>query len=212
MKELLIRFPFFLLLLVLACEAQEKQNTQDKARLVGGPCEGCEAIYEWGDKNLSPVDTLPDFREEGPKLKITGTIYQKDGKTPAKDIILYIYHTDQKGVYPTKGNDTGWAKRHGYLRGWIKTGTDGKYAFYTLKPATYPDRSEPAHIHATVKEPSLNEYYLEDYLFEGDPLLKNVKPNEYPRGGAGIVSLKKEETILVAKRDIILGLNIPDYE
>lgn len=210
MKKLLMCIPFFLL--VLACEAQEKQNIEDKAGLVGGPCEGCEAIYEWGDKNLSPVDTLPDFREEGPKLKITGTIYQKDGKTPAKDVILYIYHTDQKGVYPTRGHETGWAKRHGYLRGWIKTGADGKYAFYTLKPATYPDRSEPAHIHATVKEPGLNEYYLDDYLFENDPLLENAKLNEYPRGGFGIVSLKRENTLLIAKRDIILGLNIPDYE
>lgn len=209
MKKLLTCVAFFLLM--LACEAQQKNALEGKARLVGGPCEGCEALYEWGDKKLSPVDTLPDFREEGPKLKITGNIYQKDGKTPARNVILYIYHTDQKGVYPTKGDETGWAKRHGYLRGWIKTAEDGRYTFYTLRPGAYPDRAEPAHIHATVKEPGVSEYYLSDYLFDDDPLLENTSPEGSPRGGSGIVSLKKGNDVSIAERDIILGLNIPDY-
>lgn len=204
----------FIFLILAACQAQDQDQGENNkaAGKVGGPCEGCEAIYEWGDKKLSPVDTLPDFKEQGPRLKITGTIYHKDGKTPAKDVILYIYHTNQQGVYPTRGNETGWAKRHGYLRGWIKTGADGSYTFYTLRPNTYPDRSEPAHIHATVKEPGLNEYYLDSYFFDDDSLLKKAKTGTALRGGSGIVSVRKENGIAVAERDIILGLNIPGYE
>jgi len=183
------------------------------AQQVGGSCEGCEAIFEYGSKKLTSIDTLPDFNDSGPKLEISGIIYQNDGKTPAKDVILYIYHTDQKGVYPQKGNETGWAKRHGYLRGWIKTNADGKYKFYTLRPASYPDTRAPQHIHPVIKEPNKNEYYIDEYLFTDDPFLNaKEQAQQQKRGGSGIVTLsKKKDGTWVGKRDIILGLNIPNY-
>lgn len=205
---------FLIILLASGCQAQENRAKQQASQHVGGPCEGCEALHEYGEKTLSPVDTLPGFGKPGTdKLKVTGTVYQKDGKTPAEGVILYIYHTDETGVYPTRGNETGWAKRHGYLRGWIRTGTDGRYTFYTLRPHSYPSRTQPAHIHVTVKEPDKNEYYLDDFLFDSDPLLsQKIRESRANRGGAGIVSLQKEGNLLVAKRDIILGRNIPDYD
>ena len=180
---------------------------------IGGGCEGCEAIFEFGEKTLTPVDTLPGFEQTEPKLKLTGTVFQRDGKTPAKDVILYIYHTDRTGIYPKKGTETGWAKRQGYQRGWIKTDETGRYAFYTFRPAAYPDRSEPEHIHLTVKEPDKNEYYLDDYLFEDDPILTDQKRKLLRnRGGSGIGNPQLENRIFTFHRDIILGLNIPDYE
>lgn len=183
-------------------------------QLVGGPCEGCEAVFEYGDRELSPVDTLPDFGDEGPRIKVTGTIYQSDGKTPAEGVILYVYHTDQTGVYPTKGGETGWASRHGYIRGWVKTGKDGKYTFYTLEPGVYPDRTTPAHIHPVILEPSGKYYWLGSYHFEGDPLLTDKeKSPEWPRGGSsGLLKLKKDGNLLVGVRDITLGKNIPGYD
>jgi protocatechuate 3,4-dioxygenase, beta subunit len=192
----------------------QKDPDGNKNVHVGGRCEGCEAIYESPvalDK-LSWIDTLPDFNEDGPRLVISGTIYQQDGKTPAKDVVLYIYHTDQTGNYSTKGNETGWGKRHGYIRGWIKTNEQGQYKFYTLLPAAYPGRRDPAHIHPVIKEPNKNEYWIDEYLFDDDLLLTNDDRNRRRQhGGPGILKLKKENGILVGKRDIILGLNIPDY-
>ncbi|MBF8964933.1 intradiol ring-cleavage dioxygenase [Pontibacter sp. FD36] len=201
------------LVLSTSCQAQDDRGRQQPARQVGGPCEGCEALHEYGDKQLSPTDTLPGFHPQAQdKLKVTGTVYLPDGKTPAQDVILYIYHTDETGIYPTKGDEKGWARRHGYLRGWIQTGTDGRYTFYTIKPGTYPSRSEPAHIHITVKEPDKNEYYLDDFLFEDDSLLtQQVRASRKDRGGNGIITLGREGELLVAERDIILGQNIPDY-
>jgi protocatechuate 3,4-dioxygenase beta subunit len=186
---------------------------QSSGRLVGGDCEGCEAIFEYGTKVLSRIDTLPDFSEEGPKLEITGTIYQHDGRTPAKNVILYIYHTDQKGLYATRGNESGWGKRHGYIRGWIKTGADGKYTFYTLKPAPYPGGGNPAHIHPVIKEEGIQEYWIDEYLFDDDPILtKEERLNQKQRGGSGIIKLtKNKHGMLVGKRDIVLGKNIPGY-
>lgn len=184
------------------------------AQRVGGGCEGCEAVFEYGSKKLTSIDTLPDFKESGPKLEISGTIFQADGKTPAKGVILYIYHTDQKGIYPQKGSEIGWAKRHGYLRGWIKTNADGKYKFYTLRPASYPNSKSPQHIHPVIKEPNRNEYYIDEYLFADDPFLdEKEKANQQNRGGSGIIILtRKQDGTWVGKRDIVLGLNIPSYK
>lgn len=196
-----------------AC-SQKNPDKEAHAKLVGGRCEGCEAVLEYGSKKLTPVDTLPDFRDSGPRLEVSGTIYHKDGKTPAKDVILYIYHTDQKGIYPVKGNETGWAKRHGYIRGWIKTNQDGNYKFLTLLPAAYPGREAPAHIHPIIKEPAKNEYWIDEFLFDDDPLLtKEARSGSRNRGGSGILKTQKNaQGLIVAKRDIILGLNVPDYE
>ena len=201
----------FLTLLLTSCA-----NSQNRVipRLVGGPCEGCEAVFEYGDKVLTAIDTLPGFPDKGLKIKVSGTIYQNDGKTPAKDIILYAYHTDQKGIYPTKGDETGWAKQHGYLRGWVKTDENGQYTFYTLKPEVYPSRTTPAHIHFTILEPSGKYYWLGSCHFEGDSLLnaKEINPDSPRGGGSGLLTLRKEEGLWVGKRDIILGKNIADYE
>jgi protocatechuate 3,4-dioxygenase beta subunit len=194
-----------------SCNSQTaKHSTNNK--IVGGPCEGCDAIFEYGDRKLNPVDTLPSFYENEPKLKVTGTIFEKDGKTPAKDVIVYAYQTNREGIYEKKGDETGWGIRHGYLRGWVKTDANGTYTFYTFRPASYPNRDEPEHIHLTVKEPSRNEYYLSDIVFDDDPLLTLEKrKNLSSRGGSGLVVLSKEDGLLVAKRDIVLGKNIPDY-
>jgi protocatechuate 3,4-dioxygenase beta subunit len=203
---------FILLTAVLPSITACAQNNSSGA--VGGACEGCEAIFESPIpfEQLNWIDTLPDFREAGPKLLITGIIYQADGKTPAHNTILYVYHTDQKGKYATKGNEKGWAKRHGYIRGWIRANEEGRYAIYTLKPAAYPGGKEPAHIHPVVKEKDKIPYWIDEYLFDDDPLLTTVvRKKQSKHGGNGILTLTKKDGMLTATRDIILGLNIPDY-
>ena len=114
-----------LVILILAGGTESESNAQTQAALqqrVGGQCEGCEAIYE-NKTPFSKLDwqlTLPGYNEAGPKLHVSGVVYKADGKTPAAGTVLYFYHTDQKGIYP-EGNEKGWGKRHGYIRGWLKT-------------------------------------------------------------------------------------------
>lgn len=190
-------------------------NTFGQDKKVGGPCEGCEAVHE----SPVPFDKLdsflkmPDANWAGKKpLGINGIVYKADGKTPAPGVILYIYHTDETGHYTKKGNETGWGKRHGYIRGWMRTNEKGEYKFVTLRPAPYPDRSEPAHIHITVKEPGLNEYYIDEYLFDDDPLLTSDKRQKLDnRGGSGILKLRDVGNMFKAERPIYLGKNIPNY-
>lgn len=50
-------------------------------------------------------------------------------------------------------------------------------------------------------------------MFDDDPNLKKehlIKLKN--RGGSGLISLKKENGLLVGKRDITLGLNIQNYK
>ncbi len=202
----------FLFIFLLGSFQNQAQSNAIKKQLIGGPCEGCEAIHEYGNQKLTAEVIMPGYGDPGQKIKITGTIFQKDGKTPAPNVIIYLYHTDQTGRYVAKKGASGWEKRHGSLRAWLKTNSKGQYSFYTLKPKAYPNRTEPAHIHITVKEPGKNEYYIDSYHFEGDPLLTNkIKNSMRLRGGNGIISLKKQGDHWIGERDIILGLNIPDY-
>lgn len=140
-------------------------------------------------------------------------MFQKDGKTPAKDILLYVYHVDRTGIYRPGEHPVSWEERHGQHRGWIKTGSDGKFTFYTFRPVPYPEVREPEHIHIYVKEPNTIPYYIDSYLFESDPTLTDEKKqSQKNRGGSGIVQLKKENGLWTTNRNIILGQNIPDYE
>lgn len=156
---------------------------------------------------------MPDFKQPGPKLAINGIVYKANGKTPAPGIILYVYHTDQTGHYPKRGDEKAWAKRHGYLRGWMKTNSKGEYKFFTLKPAPYPGRTEPAHIHIIIKEPGKTEYYIDDFVFEDDPLVnKTYRQKMNERGGNGIIKTSIADNFLKAERHIYLGKNIPNYK
>lgn len=169
-------------------------------------CEGCEAIHETSFDDLTWTTTIPDADETGEPLELTGTVYEADGTTPAGDVIVYAYHTNAEGIYPKRGSETGWARRHGYLRGWIKTDEDGRYRFRTIKPGSYPTRNAPAHIHLIVKEPDTREYWIDDVMFDDDPLVTEaVRERRSNRGGSGIVPLTRaEDGTWIAVRDIVL--------
>ncbi len=197
-----------------------KKTTETRPVHVGGSCEGCEAIYETPTPfdSLSNLSWLPDWNDKGRKLAVDGIVYKADG-TPAAGVVIYVYHTDQTGVYPTKGNEKGWNKRHGYIRGWMKTNEKGEYKFFTLRPAAYPGRQAPEHIHVTIKEPDKNEYWIDEYVFDDDQLLTEKERKQCrDRGGSGIIKVKDVgnpdkpgQVMLKAERNIYLGKNIPDY-
>lgn len=202
-------------LFVLACFfVTSVVFAQEAPRTSVGRCEGCEEVFNYGDTKLSSVATLPDYATTEPKLKLTGVVYQPDGKTPAEGVILYIYHTDRTGVYPARGQNSNGAQMHGSIRGWAKTGKDGRYTFLTFRPAGYPGGRAPEHVHVILAEPSGKYYWVNDFFFDDDRNLtdRERNPRELRGGGSGVVVLRKEGVLLVAERDIILGKGVSEYE
>ena len=99
----------FLFAAILISNIGCTQNNTKKASHdnihVGGSCEGCEAIHESPIPfdSLKNLCRLPDWNDKGKKLAINGVVYKADG-TPAPNVIIYVYHTDQTGIYPKKEN------------------------------------------------------------------------------------------------------------
>jgi protocatechuate 3,4-dioxygenase beta subunit len=201
------------LLMMAACQSPETAAQSNKTdRVVGGQCEGCDWYALGMPEKLSWETTIAGKEEPGERLTISGTIYRKDGRTPAEGVILYLYHTDAEGNY-SPGKNQAQAREHGHLRGWVKTGSDGQYIFHTILPASYPKSKAPKHIHPTIKEPGITPYYIDEYLFDNDPNLTEEERNrQAKRGGSGIISISKNSAgTWVGKRNIVLGLNIPGY-
>ena len=206
---------YCLTLLLISCAQGNSQNSPGNNDLkVGGPCEGCEGVDESPVPlhQLPSLDTLPDFSESGERIRISGTVYQQDGKTPARDVVIYVYHTNQQGLYPTENETSRWGKRHGAIRGWMKTNERGQYEFYTLRPASYPNSNNPQHIHVMIKEPGKTAYWIDDFHFADDPLFTaSMRSQQQERGGSGLLKLETKEGMKSAQRNIILGKNIPGY-
>jgi protocatechuate 3,4-dioxygenase beta subunit len=168
-------------------------------------CEWCGAPE--APPTLGPILIIPTTGEAGERLIIEGTVYRPDGTTPAGGVLLYAYHTNAGGVYAKRGDETGNGRRHGYLRGWLRTQADGRYRIETIRPGSYPTRSEPAHVHMTLQPPGEPERYIDDVVFEGDPLLTaEHRARLRQRGGTGIVRLARDaDGVLRVTRNIYLG-------
>jgi len=212
-------FTLILMALFFACKGQKSHHEeiskakQSSKKIIGGPFENGTLIYVDMPDQINSVDTSSGWDQDGQKILINGTIYKRDGKTPASGVILYYYHTDVSGRYISKKGMNEKAKIHGYIRGWVESDEEGKYEIYTVRPAPYPSHNEAAHIHLTIKEPTIEQaYYIDNLVFDDDVLLSSlVRKKLKNRGGSGILRFLKSGDLKVAKKDIILGLNIPNY-
>jgi protocatechuate 3,4-dioxygenase beta subunit len=184
-----------------------------KGGVIGGNCEACDGMYFQMPERLSAETTVAPSGEAGEPLEVSGTIFKSDGKTPAEGVVLYVYHTSAKGLYEPRADLTGSARRHGRLRGWMKTDATGKYRFRTIRPGPYPKENIPSHIHPIIKEADKNEYYIDDFLFADDPLLTAAERAKLEnRGGSGILTVARgADGVWRGTRDIVLGRNIPNY-
>ncbi len=108
--------------------------------------------------------------EPGTRLVISGTVVAPDGKTPLPGVVVYAYHTDAKGYYRRVGQSGETGESEPRLRGWVSTDSNGHFQFTTIKPAPYPNRDIPAHVHIHAWGAGYPRQWFE-LEFEGDPLL-----------------------------------------
>lgn len=194
-----------LVLALAACDAGAA-SAGGKARADLYACEGCEAVSERAADGLDWRAVVASPDEPGERLVATGVVYAPDGKTPQEGVVIYLHQTNAAGLYAGGTDESEWSRRHGRLRGWIRTDAEGRYRFETIKPAPYPDMTMRAHLHFTVKEPGRPPYYIDDIVFAGEYMVDAAyeKAQEL-RGGSGIVELEAgADGVLVARRNIVL--------
>jgi protocatechuate 3,4-dioxygenase beta subunit len=161
-------------------------------------CEWCGTSE--APKNLTATARIAGKDEPGERMVITGTVLRPDGRTPARDVVLYLYHTNAGGIYPKRGNETGNARRHGYLRGWLRTDARGSYRIESIRPGGYPGRPDPAHIHVVVQDGNKPEYWIDELIFEDDPRAAAYRE----RPGFAVVKLTKQNGVWTGSRTIVL--------
>lgn len=161
---------------------------------------------EWSGAISAPADVswktiLSNETNKGEPMEISGTVFQADGKTPAPNTLIYLYHTDFEGYYGRKKDE----HKHGRYRGWMLTDKEGRYSFKSIKPAPYPENQFAAHIHMTVTTAKMREDWIDSILFEGDRLISQQERNMAGKKGGfqPILSLEKgKDGLLRAIRNI----------
>lgn len=178
---------------------------------LGGGCDGCELMYIGMPADIDSEDYSPGWASEGQKLAIKGKVYDEDG-TPAANVVIYYWQTDAEGLYSKRDELPHANTVHGHLRGWVKTDAEGHYSINTVRPGSYPDQSNPAHVHFSILEPEApNEYYIDNLHFDDDPFLTPEKRAAMKnRGGNGIDKVQVDGDVQLATRDIYLRRNIPN--
>jgi protocatechuate 3,4-dioxygenase beta subunit len=181
--------------------------------IVGLPCEGCEAVFQGIPSNFAAVARIAPLGEPGEPMILMGRVINASGAA-VPGVIVYGYQTDDRGAYPAAPGLTGEAARHGRLRGWVITDAAGAYRFETIRPKPYPGRTTPAHVHVHVIEPGRVTYYIDDVVFDNDPLLTAAARRTLAtgRGGNGVTTPARDARgVWQVRRDIVLGKGVPGY-
>jgi protocatechuate 3,4-dioxygenase beta subunit len=173
---------------------------QGKARPDLYRWEDGDPTLEFARESLKPTARISPVNEPGQPLVLGGRVTSWDKNQPVADVVIMAYQTNAVGKYDLVPAD---GRKRIRLRGWTRTGADGRYSFRTVKPGMYPSRDMPAHIHLTVFEPGHRPYWIDDVVFEGEPLAGMGK--QALRGGSGVVRLTPDASgVLQAVRDIRL--------
>ena len=137
---------------------------------------------------------------KGEILHFGGTIFNKDGKTPAKNAFVEIWHCNENGVYDNTSDD------YIYRAAW-KTSGDGKYNFRTIRPVPYSASQvswRPAHIHMRISGTGEQDLVTQIY-FKGDKYIPGDSSSSDPRSLNRILEVSKnEKNEKMVKFDIVL--------
>lgn len=140
--------------------------------------------------------------EPGKKLIIKGKVLLADG-SPVAGARIWVFQTDADGYYKKSGNeqDLGW--REARISEVFAAGPEGEFQIHTIRPAGYPDRPSPEHIHFRISTPQIEEQ--EHTIFFTD----DERVTDYFRGSIQrddrlyLVDLKMNDQLLVGEFNLV---------
>lgn len=145
--------------------------------------------------------------EEVP-IRIEGRVFRPDGKSPASDVVLYVYQTGSDGRY---GRD---ADSGPLIRAWLRTDKQGRYRYDTIRPAPYPGRQDPAHIHIQFWGSSTPLQYSDDLYFDDEQLVSAPIRARSSAAGmfANVIRLELRNGILTGEQNFRLKTSADRFE
>jgi protocatechuate 3,4-dioxygenase beta subunit len=137
--------------------------------------------------------------EPGERLAVSGRVLG-DNNQPVPGASIYVYQTDTKGEYvqgSNRGND------RPRLFGFLRSDSQGRYSFTTIRPGSYPNSRIPGHIHFEVTAPGHAERIYE-IVFEGDPFISDQFRSQarQPFGNVEIVTARKSNEVFEVSHDV----------
>ena len=132
---------------------------------------------------LASTARIAPSSEPGTPLVIHGQLFAEDGRSPLAGATVFAYHTDREGLYDKPGSPA-----HSWrLRGWARTDADGRFEFSTIRPGSYPQGRNPAHVHFTVFT-SDARFHAGGLMFDDDPFIDAAERTRDSReGGFGSI-------------------------
>ncbi len=137
--------------------------------------------------------SLSSRDEPGQRLIISGVVRDQAG-VPVPNAFVRAFQADVRGIYTAARDE------RPRLCGVARTDSAGRYRFVTIKPASYPNTREPAHVHFEIWAVAvdLQRARLE---FEGDPYVKRSASSRT----STIRSLQRDgEGTLRCERDLVV--------
>ncbi len=113
----------------------------------------------------------------GEPLRVSGLVLDESGR-PIPGAMVYVFHTDQAGLYSENGLDESNPRLFGVMR----TDANGAYRFTTIRPGHYPDEREPVeqHIHYEIRADGF-ESRGSRLMFHDDPFWERHHQKPHPR-------------------------------
>jgi protocatechuate 3,4-dioxygenase beta subunit len=143
-----------LLITTVALAAQDREWVQ-----------AVEQAQKQRPSTITSTARIAPQSEPGTPLVLHGRIVKSDG-SPAANAIVFAYHTDRTGLYDRRE-----AGPHSWrLKGWARAADDGRFTFETIRPGSYPDSKNPAHVHFAAFLPTGERYSVGEVQFGNDPL------------------------------------------
>src|SRR5687768_9401609 len=128
----------------------------------GGPPLFAQSVHE-APANAPATARLTPSSEPGLPLTVSGVVVGADG-APVSGASLYVYQTDHEGYYGVKPASD---NRNPRLKLFLRSDAQGRWAFETVKPGSYPNSRVPPHIHFEVAAKGRGSQIFE-IVFEGD--------------------------------------------
>lgn len=124
-------------------------------------CNGTDQIHGHSNQEKKCFELKPGQKGfiqlvnndvHGEPLLIYGKIVDRKASQPIKDVSIFLYQTDSRGIYSSSGID-----EQARIRGTVHTNESGCFKIKTILPGDYPGQMNSRHLYYIIKAKGYTE-------------------------------------------------------